>query len=1070
MVWAHRQSAYGRVPHLILVLLASVFVQTGTRAATDIILRAADAPTIRGAWTIVADASAAGGSRLANPDVGAPKPGSPAAAPSSYFELSFEADAGTPYHLWIRGRASEDRYENDSVWAQFSDTVASDGTPIWRIGTTAAASIVLEDCSGCGVAGWGWQDNQYGGVAPPLYFAGSGLHTIRIQVREDGLSIDQIVLSAATYLDTAPGALTNDATILTAGTSPPRVPPPLTRGPYLQQVSANAAVIVWASPDPAAGFARVNGQLFPAATTFYPATVTGIPDYFQHEALVSGLADGTSYTYQLFAGDTPVTDGRDQFRTAPSTGTGSVRFIVFGDSGTGSIEQRAVAARIDADGADLVLHAGDIAYGNGGGTGDASYATYQSWFFDIYGSWLRRRPFFPSPGNHDTRASNNWGEAYLNLFSLPADAGLGPFSDHAERYYSFDYGPVHFIALDTERAFQDASRRAAQLTWLASDLQRAAGQPWKVAFYHRSPFSAGGEHGSDLAVREAFAPLFERYGVQLSLTAHEHTFERSVPWRVGTAPAQAVTYVVAGGGGGPLYPSGHDAWTAASASEHHYVRVTVNGCFATIEAIRASGSILDSHALDRCAQAADTQPPAVDFANIAPGSAVAGTVVVYALASDDVHVEKVDFWIDGQLHDIDRTAPYDFTWNASVVASGPHTLELRAYDIGGNRSSRTAVVNVVPGTGPAVLPDGWLTQDIGAVALTGDASSAGGTFTVSGAGADIWGTLDAFRFVYQPLARDGAIVARVGSVDGSEPWTKVGVMIRASAEADAAHAFMFVSLGEGLAFQRRVAPGALSTHTAGPSAGAPAWVRLARSGNIVTASVSNDGVHWTTVDSDAIALPATALAGIAVTSHTTSAIATGRLDSVSVNAGEPALPSPWHSFDVGAVGLPGHTAGDGSTFTVRGAGADIWDHADAFQFAARPLGGNGDIVARVASMTGTHEWTKAGVMIRASLEPGAAHAFVLVSLDMGLAFQRRPIAGGASVNTSMPGATPMWVKLSRRDQQITAAVSVDGVTWTVLGTETLAISGPVLAGLAVTNHDASALATAVFDNVLITAP
>jgi hypothetical protein len=73
-----------------------------------------------------------------------------------------------------------------------------------------------EDCSGCGLAGWGWQDNGYGAgvLGPAIRFETTGTHTIRIQVCEDGLGIDQIVLSSARYLDTAPGSLTNDTTML----------------------------------------------------------------------------------------------------------------------------------------------------------------------------------------------------------------------------------------------------------------------------------------------------------------------------------------------------------------------------------------------------------------------------------------------------------------------------------------------------------------------------------------------------------------------------------------------------------------------------------------------------------------------------------------------------------------------------------------------------------------------------------------------------------------------------------------------------------------------------------------
>jgi hypothetical protein len=99
---------------------------------------------------------------------------------------------------------------------QFSGSVTSGGVATYRIGTASATTYVLEDCSGCTLSGWGWQDNGYGtGVLGPLiYFATSGPQTIRIQTREDGLSIDQIVLSPERFRTSAPGALINDTTIV----------------------------------------------------------------------------------------------------------------------------------------------------------------------------------------------------------------------------------------------------------------------------------------------------------------------------------------------------------------------------------------------------------------------------------------------------------------------------------------------------------------------------------------------------------------------------------------------------------------------------------------------------------------------------------------------------------------------------------------------------------------------------------------------------------------------------------------------------------------------------------------
>jgi exonuclease III len=182
----------------------------------DIVLYASHASTIVGRWRVVSDATAAGAARIWNPNLGAGKISAPVAAPADYFEITFSARAGTAYRLWMRGKAEGDTWNNDSVHVQFSGSATSTGGAIARIGTTSALTVNLEDCSGCGLAAWGWQDDGWGvGVlGPVVYFAQSGTQTIRVQPREDGLSIDQIVLSPKTYFTTPPGALKNDTTIL----------------------------------------------------------------------------------------------------------------------------------------------------------------------------------------------------------------------------------------------------------------------------------------------------------------------------------------------------------------------------------------------------------------------------------------------------------------------------------------------------------------------------------------------------------------------------------------------------------------------------------------------------------------------------------------------------------------------------------------------------------------------------------------------------------------------------------------------------------------------------------------
>jgi hypothetical protein len=369
------------------------------------------------------------------------------------------------------------------------------------------------------------------------------------------------------------------------------------------------------------------------------------------------------------------------------------------------------------------------------------------------------------------------------------------------------------------------------------------------------------------------------------------------------------------------------------------------------------------------------------------------------------------------------------------------------------------------------LPSPWTSRDIGAVGTTGSSSYAAGSFTVRGAGADVWGTADALQYAYQPLNGDGEIIARVASVQNIDAWVKAGVMIRQSAAPDSAHAFMIVSAGRGLAFQRRRTSGGLTTHTSGGAGTAPAWVRLSRRGSTITAARSSDGVTWTTVGSDTVAMTGTVLIGLGVGGHTTTRTAAAVFEQVRVISGSALLPDGWSSRDVGVVGVAGSSSTGGGGFTVRGAGHDIWGATDAFHVAYRTLNGDGSIVARVASIAGTEAWTKTGVMMRGGADHGSAHAAMLVSVSKGLAFQRRTANGGVSSHTSGgSGTAPRWVRLVRVGNVVTASVSTNGTTWTTVGQDTIALPSSVLVGLVVSSHDPARLATATFDNVRISSP
>jgi hypothetical protein len=176
---------------------------------------------IVGNWHPIGDHSAAGvGVALENPDSGQPKIVRALAVPANYLDMTFDAAAAIPYHVWVRLRAGANSTANDSVHLQFSDSLDANRQPFARIDTTSSAEFVLQDgSSGLPPAGWGWTDNGWGALGSPIWFANTGTHTLRVQQREDGAIIDQIVISPDAYLTNAPGTTRSDTTILNQRTS-----------------------------------------------------------------------------------------------------------------------------------------------------------------------------------------------------------------------------------------------------------------------------------------------------------------------------------------------------------------------------------------------------------------------------------------------------------------------------------------------------------------------------------------------------------------------------------------------------------------------------------------------------------------------------------------------------------------------------------------------------------------------------------------------------------------------------------------------------------------------------------
>jgi hypothetical protein len=272
----------------------------------------------------------------------------------------------------------------------------------------------------------------------------------------------------------------------------------------------------------------------------------------------------------------------------------------------------------------------------------------------------------------------------------------------------------------------------------------------------------------------------------------------------------------------------------------------------------------------------------VEFQNVVGG--VGGETVVrfrYALGASGARTGRLV--INGVPQDITFTTTG--AWNAWAFHEVPVIL---APGIGNTirlevTGQDLANVDEMRVTLPARLPAPWITGDIGNAGTRGHASHLDGTFTVKGAGADIWGAADAFRFVYQDLSADGEIVARVSSMANTHAWAKAGVMIRAGAGASAMHAMVVQTPGNGVAFQWRPTTGGSSLSVQVPNVPIGSWVKLSRSGNSFSAFYSLDGISWIQIGSNVtINMPADVQAGLAVTSRNTGAVCTATLSHVSV--------------------------------------------------------------------------------------------------------------------------------------------------------------------------------------------
>jgi hypothetical protein len=309
----------------------------------------------------------------------------------------------------------------------------------------------------------------------------------------------------------------------------------LTRGPYMNMALQNSIIIRWrtdVATDSKINYGTSPGNLDQSFTDNNITT--------EHIVALTGLTENTLYYYSV--GSTSQTlqgDASNYFKTMPALGsTEKIRVLAMGDMGDNSANQLAVRnAYLNFNGSNYTnawLLLGDNAYENG------LDGEYQSNFFTIYqGSLTKNHVLWPSPGNHDYANSSarqaDHNIPYYSIFSLPTNGEAGGVASNTEAFYSYNYGNIHFVSLDSY-GWETGNTRlydtlGPQMTWLKQDLA-ANTQPWTVIYFHHPPYTKT-SHNSDtetelINMRHRVVRIFERYGVDMVLNGHSHGYERSL--------------------------------------------------------------------------------------------------------------------------------------------------------------------------------------------------------------------------------------------------------------------------------------------------------------------------------------------------------------------------------------------------------------------------------------------------------------------------------------------------------------------------------------------------------------
>jgi acid phosphatase type 7 len=344
----------------------------------------------------------------------------------------------------------------------------------------------------------------------------------------------------------------------------------ITRPPYLQSTTTTSTTVVW-------GAAAPRGELVvrePGGAEVGRAPARAAAAALS-KATLENLEPTHVYCYQVVDDGTALTELAPLTTAAAPGAEKPIRFVAWGDSGNGSPAQDAIAKRVSEVPFDFIVLLGDIAYEDG------TAKQLEDNFFAVYRDFLRYVPAYPSIGNHERHTRK--GQPYFDTFVLP----------HTERYYSWDWGDVHFVAVDTTQ------RDAKQIAWLDADL-RATKRPWKIVFGHHPMYTSSVRTAGSHSIRKSFAKVLTDNKVDFYLSGHEHHYER---FRVAN-----VNYVVSGGGGARLMYFWGNLKAMAQAARHHFLAFEVSATHLEMRVIDINGEEIESVKIEKASPPTEQTP------------------------------------------------------------------------------------------------------------------------------------------------------------------------------------------------------------------------------------------------------------------------------------------------------------------------------------------------------------------------------------------------------------------------------------------------------------------------------